>query len=822
MLNYSLGSISKVINAKLIGNSNLLVNSIIIDSRKVVASANSLFFALVGDQHDGHNFIGELHSKGVGLFVVSAINNFPELYPDASFLQVENTLVALQQLAKYHREHFHYPVIGITGSNGKTIVKEWLAQLLAHDRRVVRSPKSYNSQVGVPLSILEMSPNFDLAIFEAGISKPNEMNKLQAIISPEVGIFTNVGSAHQENFKSLESKASEKMMLFASSKALIYCKDHDLIDSLASEQAAKSDLHLFSWGRSINSDIVLQGARKTDSRTIISVNFQDKHVEFVIPFTDSASIENALHSLSAMVYLGADIEVVAQRMETLMPVAMRLELKEGVNGCTIINDSYNSDVGSLSIALDFLAQQRQHPARMLILSDILQSGLKPDQLYQEVAKLIKEKGVDKTICIGQVISRYKEYFPLSTVFFERTQDFLDADLRQSFSNTAILLKGSRPFHFEKISSLLEQKTHRTLLEINLDALVHNLNYFKGLLKPSVKVMVMVKAFSYGSGSHEIANLLQFHRVDYLGVAFTDEGIALREAGITLPIVVLNPEFGSHDLMMEYNLEPELFSINSLNDFASSAHKQGVTNYPVHIKIDTGMHRLGFEGRDIPVLIDRLKEIRSLKVQSIFSHLVATDDTKHDDFTQNQIDRFINISQDVSVAIGYKPMLHILNSAGIERFPNAQLDMVRLGIGLYGVSAVHQLNLQNVSSLKTFIAQLRDVPADETVGYNRRGILTRESKIATLPIGYADGLNRRLSNGQGKVMINGVLVPIVGNISMDTCMVDVTDIQKVEEGDEVVVFGENPTIIDLAKAMDTIPYEVLTSISRRVKRIYIQE
>lgn len=822
MFSYSLKEISEVINAKLIGDQSLAIDSIVIDSRKTLTSSKSLFFALVGEQHNGHRFINELYSKGVRSFVISSTEDFPNLFPDASFLLVDNTLKAFQKFAENHRKQFSYPIIGITGSNGKTIVKEWLAQLLAHDRRIVRSPKSYNSQVGVPLSILEMSSEFELALFEAGISQFNEMDKLEPIISPQIGIFTNIGSAHQENFPDFESKAKEKMKLFSNAHTLIYCKDHIIIDKLAKEQSSLSKLKTFCWGKSKESDIELISSMVFDSKTLIVAKYKNQLVEFKIPFFDAASFENAMHCFATLVFLGLDIDQVGKRMEKLLPVAMRLELKEGVNGCTIINDSYNSDIGSLSIALDFLAQQRQHPQKMLILSDILQSGLKPQMLYNEVAKLIKEKGVDKTICIGEVLSNFKALFPTNTEFFINSQEFLEEYIRKSFNNTAILLKGSRPFQFEKISAMLELKLHRTLLEINLNALVHNLNYFRGLIKPGVKVMAMVKAFSYGSGSHEIANLLQFHRVDYLGVAFTDEGIALREAGITLPIVVLNPEFGSHDLMIEYNLEPELFSLSSLSEFISSIDKQGVTNYPVHLKIDTGMHRLGFEEKDIPLLVNRLKDLRSIKIQSIFSHLVATDDAEHDDFTHIQIARFQSISSRISEVLGYTPLKHILNSAGIERFSHAQFDMVRLGIGLYGVSAVHQKYLQNVSSLKTFIAQLRQVSANETVGYNRKGKLSRESLIATLPIGYADGLSRRLSNGLGKVLVNGVLAPIIGNISMDTCMVDVTDVPEVEEGTEVVIFGENPSIIDMAKAMETIPYEVLTSISRRVKRVYIQE
>ncbi len=822
MLYYKINQLDKFLNAKLYGNPELFITSVVIDSREVSLNPNSLFFALVGDNHDGHSFIGELHLRGVNAFVVSKIDDLVETYPNASFLLVNNTLEAFQQLAANHRSTFSYPVLGITGSNGKTIVKEWLAQVLSSDFKVVRSPKSYNSQVGVPLSVFLMAPEFDLALLEAGISRPGEMDKLQSIISPDLGIFTNLGGAHQENFAHLETKAREKMQLFKDVKTLIYCKDHHLIDKLAQEQVTKRGMETLTWGEANGSDLKLVYKERQSYRLDLVVQYSNDTIKFSIPFTDDASVENAMHCLCAAVLLGVELGKIPALMEKLQPVAMRLELKEGVNGCTLINDSYNSDLGSLSIALDYLAQQRQQPKRMLVLSDILQSGREAGSLYGEVARMVNEKGVDKFIGIGKDICQFSHLFKPNSEFYPSTPEFLSSFARQSFRNSAILLKGSRPFQFEKISALLEQKTHRTLLEINLNALVHNLNYFRSLIKPKVKVMVMVKAFSYGSGSFEIANLLQFHRVDYLGVAFTDEGIALREAGITLPIVVLNPEFGSYELMIEYKLEPELFSLSSLNSFASAVSRMGLSSYPVHLKIDTGMHRLGFMPDEIPTLIEKLGENKNIKVQSIFSHLVATDEADHDGFTSKQIQLFEQCATSISNAIGYKPMLHILNSAGIERFPNAQFDMIRLGIGLYGISAVHQDNLQVVSTLKTFIAQLRELPAEETVGYNRSGQLTRKSIIATIPIGYADGLNRRLSNGVGKVMVNGALAPIAGKVSMDLCMIDVTDIANVKEGDEVIVFGENPSISETAKALSTIPYEVLTSISRRVKRVYMQE
>jgi len=821
MFTYSLGHIGEILDAELVGDSHKTISSVSIDSRSVSLNRDTLFFAIAGSNHDGHRFIDELYKRGVKSFVVNR-DGIANQYPDASFLRVDNTLDALQQLAQYHRHRFQYPVIGITGSNGKTIVKEWISQLLACDSKIIRSPKSFNSQVGVPLSVLLMEPNSDLAIFEAGISMAGEMERLERIISPEIGILTNLGTAHQENFNNLAVKGHEKMKLFAHAKVLIYCAEHQLIHSMAVEEEKKRLLKRFTWSRKTGADVVLNQVDTSPNRAMIKALYGDKAISFSIPFSDNASVENAMHCLCVLLYLGIDIDSIPERMNRLLPVAMRLELKEGINGCTLINDSYNSDVGSLSVALDFLAQQKQHARKMIILSDILQSGRDPLLLYSEVAELVKSWSIDLFIGVGKELQKYSHLFGEGSRFFATTGDFLNSFSRSDISNTAILIKGSRPFRFEEISRVLEQKTHRTIMENNLNAMVHNLNYFRGLLKPGVKTMAMVKAFSYGSGSYEIANLLQFHRVDYLGVAFADEGVALREAGITLPIVVLNPAFGSYDLMIDYELEPELFSFNSLDSFALSLSKRGFKEYPVHIKIDTGMHRLGFMEKETAILIDKLVQTPMLKVQSIFSHLVASEDPEHDDFTRKQIEGFSMIGETVSRAIGYKPMLHILNSAGIERFPNAQFDMVRLGIGLYGVSVLHQSELLNVSTLKTFVAQIHTLAAGETVGYNRMGKLTRPSRIATLPIGYADGLSRRLSNGVGSVLVGNCLAPIIGNVSMDTCMIDVTDIPNIEEGDEVILFGENPTIFQVAQAMGTIPYEVLTSISRRVKRVYIRE
>ena len=819
MLNYTISNIASILSTKLVGATNTIISSVSIDSRLTNSGSSTLFFALVGQHHDGHKFIDELYNyHGVRAFVVSGSEDYSKQCPKASFIQVKDTLDALQKFASYHRKQFSYPVIGITGSNGKTIVKEWLSQLLSTEYQVVRSPKSYNSQVGVPLSVLQMDESFQIALFEAGISLPNEMVKLKSIIEPDFGILTNIGLAHQENFSNLTQKVLEKIKLFSNVQRLIYCKDHELIDQMIIEQGK---INTFTWGRSKKADIQIQDIVSSKGATTLEIQYNKGSYKFSIPFTDSASIENAMHCFSFLVLNGADPNSVLSRMERLTPVAMRLELKEGVNNCTLINDSYNSDIGSLSIALDFLLQQKQHAQRMLILSDILQSGQSPSTLYADVARLIIEKKVDKLIGIGKDIGQYTGLFNIEKEFYLGTSEFLESFSRRQISNSAILLKGSRTFHFERISAVLERKAHRTVMEVNLNALVHNLNYFRSLLKPDIKVMALVKAFSYGSGSFEIANLLQFHRIDYLGVAFADEGVALREAGITVPIIVLNPSFGTYELMIEYNLEPEIFNFSGLEEFANILDRSGVGTHPIHIKIDSGMHRLGFIDDDIDELIERLKKHHNIKVQSIFSHLASSEDKRDDTFTQSQIEVFSSVCTKVSNSIGYSPIKHILNSAGIERFSHAQFDMVRLGIGLYGVSSFDQEKLQNVSTLKTHVIQVKHLKPGETVGYNRKGVISKPSTIATIPIGYADGLDRKLSNGCGKFLLNGKLVPTIGNISMDTCLIDATGIE-VSEGDEVVIFGKHPSIFDIAKALETIPYEVLTSISRRVKRIYFQE
>lgn len=793
------------------------------DSRKLVHPEITLFFALKGDRHDGHRFVSELVAQGVRNFVISDYHDdFNTL--EANFVIVKDTKDALQRLAAFHRQHFSFPVLAITGSNGKTIVKEWLYQLLRPDYNIVRSPKSYNSQIGVPLSVWQMNDDHQLAIIEAGISRPGEMIQLERIIHPTIGILTNIGSAHDESFVNRKQKVHEKVLLFTHVNTLIYCRDYSEIhQEISAHVFHKPDIKLFTWSRKTKADLQIGRITKTTSDCEIQGVYQNKFCTIRIPFTDDASVENAIHCWAFMLLTGINPEVIAERMPFLSPVAMRLEMKTGINHCSVINDSYNSDLGSLTIALDFLNQQKQHDRRTLILSDILQSGKNEEALYMEVSDLLSAKKVNRLIGIGPSISRQKHLFRIPAEFYSSTDEFIKNFSVASFREEAVLLKGARPFGFEAIGKLLQQKAHETVLEINLNALVHNLNYYRSRLRPTTKIMAMVKATSYGSGSYEIANTLQFHHVDALAVAYTDEGVELRKAGITLPIMVMNPEVQSIDAMMRYRLEPEIYNfrlLNQLNETLKSASGDPVR---VHIKIDTGMHRLGFEEQDIPELIVRLRNNRQIRVQSVFSHLAASDEAEHDGFTAAQIDRFRKMSDRIMESFDHPIQRHLLNSSGILRFSEAQFEMVRLGIGLYGFAATshEQQQLQHVATLKTTISQIKNVSAHDTVGYSRRGILQRDTIVATVAIGYADGINRRLGYGAGKMMVNGRLAPTIGSICMDMCMLDITDIPA-REGDEVIVFGPELPVTEIAKQLGTIPYEILTGISQRVKRVYFQE
>jgi Alr-MurF fusion protein len=845
-LSYSLSDVAFHTNGTLFTGREepVFIKEILIDSRHLVHPQSTLFVAMVSGRNDGHRYIAELYEKGVRSFLVSTLpdqlktisekGNEPEnIISKANFILVENTLDALQKLGAAHRSRFSIPVIGITGSNGKTVVKEWLFQLMNRDKKIVRSPKSYNSQIGVPLSVWKMEQDNDLALFEAGISLPGEMEKLEPIILPTIGIFTNIGHAHDEGFHDPDQKVEEKLKLFINSGTLIYCRDHELIHNKVMQDASLEQVSRFTWSRKQEADLqIIRISSGKSFETTLTGLFRNQEQSLTIPFTDEASIENAIHCWALMLFLGYRADVILARMRALVTVAMRLELKEAINHCSLINDSYNSDINSLGIALDFLNQQTQHTKKTIILSDILQSGRDSDSLYREISGILTGKGVSRIIGIGNEISRQSGQFPMEKTFFATTSDFFDRFPFSSLRDEAILLKGARIFEFERISYALQQKSHETILEIHLDAMVHNLNYYRSKLAPGTRTMAMVKAFSYGSGSFEIANLLQFHRMDYLAVAYADEGVELRKAGINLPIMVMNPEEQSFDLLLQYNLEPEIYNFRVLEMLERAIpENQGESKIPVpvHLKIDTGMHRLGFDASEVESLIQRLKKNPEIRVQSVFSHLAASDDPAEDDFTRSQIDCLTLTADKIQAGLGYPFLVHILNSAGITRFPGAQMGMVRLGIGLYGVgfNEEEQRNLRNVSTLKTIISQIKQVKAGDTIGYNRKGIVSENRVIAILPIGYADGFSRRLGNGAGNVMINGFPAKTIGNISMDTCMVDITELFaspdfSIREGDEVIIFGDIYPVAQLALDLGTIPYEILTGISRRVKRVYFFE
>jgi len=831
---YTISTITDVLKAKTLQQADdATIEHLLLDSRKLLFPATSLFFALGGPRRNGVSFIQELYDKGVRNFVVD--ESFAEddinKYPGATFLQVKDTLVALHALTAFHRKQFSIPVIGITGSNGKTIVKEWLYQLLQEDYNIVRSPKSYNSQIGVPLSVWQMNDQHTLAIFEAGISQPDEMQQLQKIIEPTIGVFTNIGEAHAEGFLNIRQKINEKLKLFIHSDLLIYGSDDPDINvavPMFANNVRPDSFQLFSWGKNTEATLHISSIEKIATQAIIIASIkeddgQEQIIKCIIPFTDDASIENAITCICVLVQLQTPPNVIAERMLRLRPVEMRLELKQGNNNCSIINDSYSADINSLVIALNFLQQQQQHAKRTLILSDILQSGKSNNELYADIAHILEQKNIDQLIGIGPEISKHSAAFKniKQVTFFPSTVAFKEQFYSLHFINETILLKGARIFEFEQIGHLLEQQVHQTVLEINLNAVMHNLKLYQQQLNPGVKLMAMVKAFSYGSGSFEIANLLQFHKVDYLAVAYADEGVELRKAGITLPIMVMNAEETTFDILVQHNLEPELYSFNILDGFQKYLHQSGINNFPVHIKLDTGMHRLGFEAADIKKLCDQLQGNSIFKIQSVFTHLAASDSPEHDEFTRYQASEFKKAAALLQSAITYPFLQHMANTSAIHRHKDLQLDMVRLGIGLYGVDAILQQQLKNVTTLKTTISQIKKVKAGESVGYSRKGIAVKDSVIATVRIGYADGYPRILSNGVGKMYINGKLVPIIGNVCMDMTMLDITGVE-VQEGDEVIVFGEYLPVSDLAKWSQTIAYEIITGISQRVKRVYFEE
>ncbi len=823
-MKYPIHKIAKILDAITTELYDAEISILLTDSRQVFFPAETLFFALSTKNNDGHKYVDELYGLGVRNFVVSHLLPEWESYDDANFLVVTNTLNALQRLAAYHRKQFDIPVIGITGSNGKTVVKEWLYQILHQDFNITHSPRSYNSQIGVPLSVWQMNDQTQLGIFEAGISQPEEMSKLEAIIHPTIGILTNIGQAHQEGFKSMKQKCLEKLELFINCDAIVCEEENELIDECM-EIACLSHKRL-TWSRkgSPDSPLYIMKIEKGETSSVIHYALLGMVSKATIPFTDDASIEDAIHVMATAIYLHVQLPELNERMATLEPVAMRLDVRQGKNNSTLINDSYNSDINSLNIALDFLAQRAtiSDQKKTIIISDIPQSGLVLKDLYYLAANLMINKKVDLLVGIGKEISAHKDLFKgIESHFFNTTDDFIHSDLWHDFHDMFILLKGARSFSFESINKLLEVKTHETVLDIDLDAIVHNYNFYRSKLNPKTKMICMVKADGYGTGSSEVAKTLQYHKCDYLAVAVAEEGVFLRKQGIKVPIIVLNSEVGGFEELATYSLEPEVYNFRILDAFIKEAKLQGITNYPIHIKIDTGMHRLGFTAEDIPELIDRVRSQTGIRIQSVFSHLAASESWNFDDFTLEQIKTFKKIAKEVEDNCHYPVMKHILNSAGIERFPEEQMDMVRLGISLYGVSASGLEGLRNVCTLKTTILQIKHIKAGETVGYGRKGHFDHDAVIATIRIGYADGISRQFGNGVGSVLVNGHSVPIVGNICMDLTMIDVTGVE-VKEGDVVTIFGENPSVKELAKRIDTIPYEIFTSISNRVKHIYYKE
>lgn len=822
---YTIEKVTTLIGARRYGDSDSNVRWILTDSRSLCFPEETLFFAIRSGRNDGHKYIADLYRRGVRNFVVEELpQNWSEEYPEANFLKVPFALEALQRLAERHRDEFNIPVVGITGSNGKTVVKEWLYQLLSTSMAVTRSPRSYNSQIGVPLSVWLLNEQSEVGVFEAGISQPGEMDALRDIIQPTVGVLTNLGAAHQENFKSMEDKCHEKLKLFHDSKAIVYPYDDEIVRKCVESYEYKGEQ--IAWSMKDSSvKMFVKSVDKKDTQTTISYVFNGKEASYTLPFIDEASIANSITCAAVALHLGLTTDEIAQRMPAIEPVAMRLEVKQGQHGCTLINDSYNSDVNSLDIALDFMNRRPDHEGRRrtLILSDIYQSGEDGATLYKEVSDLAVKRGVEKFIGIGLEISRYADEIQIKEkYFFNDCNAFIESNVFGSLRNEVILLKGSRKFSFDKLTELLEQKVHETILEVNLNAVVKNLNYYRSFMKPTTKLVCMVKADAYGAGAVEVAKTLQDHRVDYLAVAVADEGVTLRKNGITCNIMIMNPEMTSFKTMFDYKLEPEVYSFRLLDALVKAAQKEGITGYPVHIKLDTGMHRLGFDPRcDMDELISRLKHQNAIIPRSVFSHFVGSDSDDFDNFSAMQFKLFDEGSKKLQSAFSHKILRHMDNSAGIEHFPERQMDMCRLGLGLYGIDSRDNSILNTVSTLKSTILQIHRVPKEETVGYSRKGVLTRDSVIGAIPIGYADGLNRRLGCGHCYCLVNGQKAPYVGNICMDVAMIDLTGIDC-KEGDTVEIFGEHLPVTVLSDVLGTIPYEVLTSISNRVKRVYYQD
>jgi alanine racemase len=813
--------VARITGGQLFGDPVLPVSEIVIDSRQLTYTEGLAFFAICGIHHDGHNFVEALYARGIRVFIVGKLPKNHKEYPGSAFIHTSDTIQALQLLAQYKRKIFKSRVIGVTGSAGKTVVKEWLADIIGLTVPVVRSPRSYNSQIGVPLSVWKLDEKYETGIFEAGISMPGEMERLAAIINPDIGVITNIGDAHSENFPDTETKVAEKLRLFENAATIIYCRDYDLIHQNIIKDDTLISKNIIDWSfTNTEAKIYVRRISVQNNRTAIEASYNGSKNIFEVPFTDRASVENAVTVVAVCLALAIDPDIIRKGVSGLVSVAMRMEIKSGINNCQLIEDYYNSDPGSLGMALDYLKMQNKRKT-ILILSDFIQSGRNEKELYREVANLIRRAGIDKFIGIGPALTRNRLSFGINAIFFWSTDEFAHNFNAVDYKDAIILLKGARIYEFEKIARLLELQMHMTVFEINLDAISHNLNEFRRILNPGTRIMVMVKAFAYGTGSSEIANLIEYHRVSYLAVAYSDEGVELRKSGVSLPVMVMNPDPSAFEIMIRYNLEPEIYDFSSFENFTAVASKHGLVQYPVHIKIDTGMHRLGFMPEDIDLLATMINKAECIKVISVFSHLAGSENPSLDGFTHHQVRVFQDAVNKIKISIKYPFLVHILNSSGIVRFPEYQFDMVRPGIGIYGIGTYNGLSLKIVGRFKTRISQIKKIPAGEPVGYSCADMADSDRNIAILPAGYADGLNRKLGNRNGSLFIKGCRVPLIGNICMDMCMADVTGLE-VLPGDEVEIFGENITIEEIAEECDTIPYEILTSIPVRVKRVYYRE
>ena len=829
-MTYSITEISNVLEMTggQIVDEDAIVSQLLTDSRSLTQPEETIFFALRTEGGDGHNFIPDLFDKGVRNFVVASdYYALPEC-TGANYIAVDSPLDALQTLATYHRRRFReLPVIGITGSRGKTTVKEWLYQLLKDDYRIVRSPRSYNSQIGVPLSLWDIDNNTDLAIIEAGISTTGEMDNLQAMIRPTIGIITNLGSEHNDGFASMEQKAQEKAKILFNCECIVYCADDPLVTHTIAP-LLESDVALaMSWSRNhCDAPLQVDGTDRTESSTTIHYTYDGEAQTVTIPFTADRDLDNAITCIAVLLHLGISPEVIAQRMAALTPVGTRLNVIEGVNNCTVIVDSYTSDYNSLTPALNFMTRRAGSRPCTVILSDLATESYSGSELYIRVSELLKTKRINRLIGIGKEMCRYSQYFDSvpQARFFNDTQEFINEVAKGDFDDETILIKGDPSYGFSQIIDLLEAKQHMTVMEVDLNALAHNFKFFKSLIKPGTKTMGMVKASGYGAGSYEIAKTLQDCGCDYLAVAVHDEGVELRKASITMPVVVLNPNGVNYKAMFQYRLEPELYSLEMARELIKEGKRYGVNAFPVHIKIDSGMHRLGFTREQLPDLINLLKDQNVIKPASVFSHLSVADEPDQDDYTRQQFDYFDSCSDLIQQSFDHHIMRHILNTSGMVRFPDRQYDMVRIGIGLYGIRTLFDGSedaLMPVSALRSVIISIKEWPAGTTIGYGRRGVLERDSRIATVTIGYADGFDRHFGNGRVSMWVNGKLCPTIGTVCMDAVMIDVTD-TTCKVGDTVEIFGEHVPVEKLSEARGTIPYEILTSVSPRVKRVYYRE